>query len=192
MSFAVLFVCTGNVCRSPIAEKLLRGRLPATAPVVSASAGVRALSGRPIDPPSAQVLRELGGDPSAHVARRLTDQHIAAADLILTADVSQRAMVLKLEPLAFRRAFTLREFGRLATGLDPSTDSPTEVDLRARVEEVARQRGLLVTVRPDADDISDPFGRGNGAARVAGREISAGIDALIAVLGLSRADASAR
>jgi protein-tyrosine phosphatase len=60
----ILFVCTGNICRSPSAERL------ATAAGASASsAGTRAVIGHPMHPESARVLRDLGGDPDGFVAR---------------------------------------------------------------------------------------------------------------------------
>jgi protein-tyrosine phosphatase len=184
-----MFVCTGNVCRSPMAERLLRARLDPQVPVVCSSAGVSALTGRPMDPPSARVLRELGGDPQGHVAKALTIEQIAAADLVLTAEVSHRAAVLLAEPLAFRRVFTLREFGRLGSELAPQAPT-TDQDLRARVDEVAGQRGVVDTVEPGHDDIADPFGRSALAARTTGLQVSAAVDALIAVLALDPAGSS--
>jgi protein-tyrosine phosphatase len=139
-----------------------------------------------MDPPSAQVLRELGGDPQGHVAKSLTVEQIAAADLVLTAEVNHRAAVLMAEPVAFRRVFTLLEFGRLGGWLEPRAMT-TEQDLRARVDQVAQQRGVVDTVDPGDDDIADPFGRSASAARAAGLHISAAVDALTAVLGLPRA-----
>jgi protein-tyrosine phosphatase len=181
--FAVLFVCSGNVCRSPLAERLLRTRLVTPNPIACSSAGVRALAGRPMELHTARVLRELGGDPHGHVARRLTIEQIAAADLILTAEAAHRADVLALAPLAFRRVFTLREFVRLGEGLN--RESVTLEDLRARVGEVANQRGLRAAVDSRADDMADPLRRFGVTARMAGREASAALDALIAVLGLT-------
>jgi protein-tyrosine phosphatase len=181
--FSVMFVCTGNVCRSPMAERLLRARLLPHAPVVCSSAGVAALSRRPMDPPSAAVLRELGGDPDGHVAKSLTVEQVVAADLVLTAEVSHRTAVLQAEPIAFRRVFTLLEFGRLGGGLRPPVLTK-EQDLRARVDEVAQQRGIADTVGPGDDDIADPFGRSAQTAHATGLQISAAIDALLTVLAL--------
>jgi protein-tyrosine phosphatase len=186
VSFSVLFVCTGNICRSPMAERLFQGRVGGTL-LESSSAGVSGLDGWPMDPPSAQVLRELGGDPLGHIAKRLSPQMIQAADLILTAETFHRSVVVEMEPLAFRRTFTLREFGRLGSTFGPSATVhtvPTLQSLRTRVGAVADQRGAGNAVEPGADDIEDPYGAPIRTTRMAGSQISDAVDAIIRALGL--------
>ncbi len=118
MSFRVLFVCTGNVCRSPAAE-LLFARAAVGYDIASASAGTNGLTGHGVDDPTAYALKEIGVDPSRHVAQRLTPALMNAADLILTATTEHRSVVVQQMPLGFRRTFTLREFARLGAELDP-------------------------------------------------------------------------
>ena len=178
-----MFVCTGNICRSPAAEVLMRSRVEGL-PITCSSAGTHGLSGYPMDAPSAQALRELGEDPSTHIARRLTGELIAAADLLLTADPGQRSIIVQSEPLAFRRTFTMREFARLGAGLDPIDGPPTPDVLRARVAEVAGRRGLVDPALPGEDEIGDPLGAGPDVARHTVRAISDTIDGVIAALGL--------
>ncbi len=179
----MLFVCTGNVCRSPVAEKLF-GHRAAGSYIASASAGIAGLAGYGIDEPSALALRELNGDPSGHVARRVTPSLVAAADLILTADGDHRSSIVQTAPKTFRRTFTLREFGRLGAGLPQRTGAATPQALRARVADVAEQRGLVDVPEPGEDDIGDPFGAGLEVARLTVAQISTAIDAVIQVLGL--------
>lgn len=83
----ILVLCTGNICRSPIAEVLLR-RAVGPAGVQVASAGTAALVGAPADPIARALMAERGIDISAHVARQATGEMLSRAELIL---VSERA-----------------------------------------------------------------------------------------------------
>lgn len=83
----ILVVCTGNTCRSPLGEVLLRSHLaatPALADVTVASAGTNAWSGTPASEGSYLVALERGLDLSAHRATALTHDMVHKADLILT------------------------------------------------------------------------------------------------------------
>jgi len=82
---AVLFICTGNVCRSPIAAGLVRQRLAQEGlnNHQVASAGVWALDGRPASEHAVAVMAERGIDISDHIARTVTADDMAEADLIL-------------------------------------------------------------------------------------------------------------
>jgi len=183
VTFSVLFVCTGNICRSPMAERLFRLRV-ADFEISTASAGVAGLVGHPMDATSATVLRELGGEPIGHVARRLEPALIQHADLLLTADLSHRSAIMQTEPLSFMRTFTLREFGRLGADLPPLRGPVSDDLLRDRVREVSSRRGQAEPVAAREDAIADPFSAPISLVRTVGQQISVAVDGVVRALGL--------
>lgn len=182
----MLFVCTGNVCRSPAAERLLRHRVPAGLDVDVRSAGLRALVGEPIDPPTARALAERGIDPSGHVATWYEDAMGQTVDLVLTAAQVHRDAVLRGTPRLLRRAFTIKEFVRLGAGLAATTAPASTAgadSLTDRVARIAAQRGATGPIEPGADDVRDPYGRGARAAHAAVAELADAVDGVVTILG---------
>jgi len=186
MNFVVLFVCTGNICRSPMAERLFEARTDPALPLRTASAGTSGLNGWGMDAPSALVLRELGGDSEGHSAQRLTRRLIGDADLILTAEIAHRAAVTGADRRASSRTFTLREFARIGAGLGALPQPTTADDLRARVAQVAGLRAAQPPATPASDDIADPYGAPLDLVRSCGAHTAAAVDATIEALGLHR------
>lgn len=191
-TFRVLFVCTGNVCRSPFAQlltaHLLSERLGVEAHRFElASAGVRAMAGYPMNPES---RRELpwgldGADAGRFAARQLAPEMIDEAHLVLTATPEQRVAVLELAPTALDRTFTLREFARLAAAVD-GRDLPVEAVDRAHAL-VGRARALRGAVRPEdpADDaVVDPIGRRAKVHREAAEQITDATRAIVELIAL--------
>ena len=163
--FRVLFVSTGNVCRSPLAEAILRARLQTVlGPEASAfhceSAGTWGHVGAAMEPHAAEVLREIGADPAGFAGRELSSDQVLAADLILGATREHREQVRLLDPYAIGRVFSIREFARFAAQVDGSTLPAGDAAMRARV--LVDRVALLRTPRPGPgraeDDIADPFG----------------------------------
>lgn len=90
----VLCLCTGNICRSPIAEALLRSRFAGRV----VSAGTAALAGEPADERTLMVLGAHGFDASTHRARQADARLLAASDLILALDGSHLDWALHQHP----------------------------------------------------------------------------------------------
>lgn len=162
----VLTVCTGNICRSPLAESLLRTHL-ADLDIRVHSAGTHALVGHAMTEPAQQLARDRGVDPAvadAHRARLLTEPLLDDADLVLTMTTEQRDYAVQLLPRRLHRVFPVREFARLAQDLDDTQlraiadgagDDPRE-RLVAVVEAVAGRRGGSA---PKGEDVIDPYRR---------------------------------
>jgi protein-tyrosine phosphatase len=175
--FSILAVCTGNVCRSPAVERLLASSLGPT--VTVSSAGTHALVGYPISDPMAALLLESGLAPDPFEARRVSEQILKEADLILSMTRAQRGLVVELWPAAVRRAFTLREFARLLSLVDPAalpSGSPAE-RLRAAIPLAAAARGRQ-RVSAEEDDVVDPFRLSNAVYAASFEQIKSAVDAI--------------
>ncbi|MDQ0767854.1 protein-tyrosine phosphatase [Pseudarthrobacter defluvii] len=123
----ILTVCTGNICRSPVAERLLQAGLDQVVPggFHVSSAGTRALVGEPMQPISADIVRTFGGDPDGFAARQLTPRILRGVDLVLTMTSGHRGEVLQLDASLLKRTFTIRELARMLDVLDRrAADAP--------------------------------------------------------------------
>jgi protein-tyrosine phosphatase len=105
----ILVLCTGNICRSPLAQARLASELPNH---VIDSAGLDALVGRPADPLAVAVAADHGLDLSAHRARLLASWMCQQADLILVMEQAQLDELIRREPLARGKAYRLGHYGR--------------------------------------------------------------------------------
>ena len=107
----VLVVCVGNICRSPMAEALLRARLGHRPRFDVSSAGVSALVGHPADESAILLMKERGIDISSHRARQLTPALAAEADLILVMESGHERAVLDIAPQARGKVHRIGRFG---------------------------------------------------------------------------------
>jgi protein-tyrosine phosphatase len=158
--FAILAVCTANICRSPMIEILLRAALDPDRFEV-ASAGVRGWDRKPMDSMAALELARLGHSADAFRSHPIDSYLAESADLILTATREHRSDVLALNPQALRRSFTLVEFAAL-TGL---VDGDGPADL-------VRQAALRRSLAPAEIDIRDPYRRAPEVHRQTADEIA--------------------
>jgi protein-tyrosine phosphatase len=191
-TFSILFVCTGNMCRSPMAERMTRAALarslgPDARRFSVSSAGTGTYDGRAMTPESAKVLIAYGADPDGFVSAEITEAHVGAADLVLTATRAHRSEVVTLDPAALRRSFTLTEFARTSAALLDGAGGPElPVDpverARALVAAAARRRGTVRPARPDEDDIPDPIGRPMDVYEAAGAQIAQAVGVTVTAL----------
>jgi protein-tyrosine phosphatase len=148
--FGVLFVCTGNICRSPTAEALARrelARYPGV-PLEVSSAGSHALEGNPAASRSMLAASTRGASLERHFARELTRRRVRSAGLILCMAAEHRPFVLSYDRSAANRTFLLATFARVAGEWDWLAGSPAE--LVALAAEHGREL--------DGDDVDDPLG----------------------------------
>ena len=190
--FRLLFVCTGNICRSPFAQTLTRhllvGRLGGrgAGQFDVASAGVSAVVGAPMHPLSRAQLSRWGlqGTISRQfVARQLSSSMIGSADLVLGATPGHRSAVVGCEPAALSTAFSLREFARLAGSVDQRL-LPVDPVARAHalVEEARLLRGLIPPTDPEDDSIPDPMGQTAVAHQLVATLITDALEAIVDVI----------
>ncbi|WP_217991429.1 hypothetical protein [Blastococcus aggregatus] len=112
-------MCTANICRSPVGERLLASRLEGSGVTVG-SAGTAALVGRPVDPPMAELLAGAGFPAEAFTARQVRADLLRDAALVLTMTREHRAAVVATAPGAVRRAFLLTEAADIAEAVAAS------------------------------------------------------------------------
>ncbi len=110
----VLFVCTGNTCRSPMSEAIARHLLAQRGEgdlMVVESAGTDAGRGDPMSPEAVRALRSMGIEAGNHLSRRLTRKVAARADVIFALTPSHLQSLLAIDPSAADRAHTLDPSG---------------------------------------------------------------------------------
>ncbi len=192
--FTVLHVCMGNICRSPMAEKLLDLAVveaadgPGEELIHSHSAGTGGWhAGEEMHPSAARQILARGGAPDGFRARKLRSEHIDAADLVLVATGDQQLYVTALRPDAAGRTFVLGHLGRLLPLVDlaalPKGDlTPEMVHTRgvALVAALDAARGGAAP-RPE-DDLDDPWGRGEKTFTRVADEIEAVLRPLASAL----------
>lgn len=167
--FTIVTVCTGNICRSPLAEQILQIRLSSNPCFEISSAGLHAVVGSPMDPDAADQLRAHGGKPAGLRGEQITESHVAAADLILTMTRNQRDELIRSFPSGMQRTFTLAEFAALSKPAAESSSSFQEI-----VSAAARTRGQAGLT--EADDVPDPIDASVAVHQLVGNQIVALVD----------------
>jgi protein-tyrosine phosphatase len=180
-AFRVLAVSTGNVCRSPMAEAMLRHALatalgPAAHSFAVQSVGTWGHEGSPMEPYAEQVLAERGVPVGPFAARELAPEHLVAAE--------HREVVRAVDPFAAVRTYTLAEFARYVRMVDPASLPAGEFVARARVlvEQVAMLRGGRPGRPRSGEDLADPLGAPLHVFRLCGERLAEHLDSFVRAL----------
>lgn len=196
----IMTVCTGNVCRSPLAALLLLSRCGDLDIRVS-SAGTRARDGMRMPQQSIATAVSKGviaAEAHRHSAHLLTESSLATAHLILAMSRSHRRQIVEIAPHCLRSTFTLREFGRLAGGIpddvllaamaevQPGQPLAGQLRFKAAVDLIGSRRGVMLPPRaPEDDDVVDPFGRSDEVHQISAAQMEVGLLSVERVLRLS-------
>jgi glycine hydroxymethyltransferase len=177
----ILLVCTGNICRTPMAYGFLKRYLEdrGVFDVSVESAGVSGWDGERPTPEALEALKGHGIDISYHVARRVNRSLLESSDLILGMAAEHRDSVMRLAPQAAKRAFTLKEFLYLLGDRVPHPGEGTGTELLIDAVDEARSRRDQA---PDAaivdEDVADPLGLGLESFRATAWELEGLCDRL--------------
>jgi protein-tyrosine-phosphatase len=170
--FLVLFVCTGNICRSAMAEGFARRELERRPglPVAFASAGSHAMGGAPATMGAIEAAAERGAELTRHRARELVKGLVRSASLVLYMSAEHRRFVLGCDRTAAARAFPLAAFVRALEGMHAS--SPAGLVAAA---------GERVVVGSD-DDVDDPLGQSRDEYRACAERLDGLVTRLVQAL----------
>lgn len=100
----ILVICVGNICRSPMAEYLLKAQYPS---IHIESAGISGLTGQPADAKALLCMSRLNIDMASHIAKKLDVQHLKQADLILVMSLNQQKHIEQTWPFVKGKIFRL-------------------------------------------------------------------------------------
>jgi protein-tyrosine phosphatase len=152
----VLFLCTANVCRSPMAQALLSDRLAGLGQAAIVRSGGMLVDGEPPRPEAITAMAGYGLDITSHRSRRVTADDLDRADLTLAMARENLRYAVVAAPAIWPRAFTLPELVRRGAAIGRRLPEESLADWLARVHD-GRDRAALLGDSAD-DDVADPTG----------------------------------
>ena len=163
----VLFICTGNICRSPMGELLLTQFMP---DLESDSAGTRGLVSHEIAPNSKRLLDQHGIDSSSFRAKRVTPQIAQGSDLILCFEHEQRKEIAVIAPTAARKTFLIDDFANMCVYCKEQGYMGGNTR-QEKLESVIDNASMIRPMIPDTNNVEDPIGKDFAVYQAAYNEI---------------------
>ncbi|WP_281883200.1 low molecular weight protein arginine phosphatase [Paenibacillus sp. YYML68] len=185
----ILFVCTGNTCRSPMAEGMMKSLIEKAGltGLEVRSAGVSAFTGMPVSDHARTVLQEKGC-ALTDGSKLLDEELVQWADLVLTMTASHKRHTIQLHPEAVDKVHTLKEYVAEGGGKDERTIAELEsllssIQLKQALSEPItdeeRMRIIALEKELPSHDISDPFGGPYSLYAACAEEIEEGLHKLV-------------
>jgi protein-tyrosine phosphatase len=177
----ILILCTGNICRSPMAEALLRHKLELAGIDATVTSAGTWRAGEPAAGGSILAMVGRGLDLSPHVSTLLDIEAVHRADLVIAMAREHVREVVVLDPPSLAKTFTLKELVRRAEALGP-TPLPFDRWL-AHVGQGRQARQMLGASRDD--DVADPIGQSDDRFLDTADELESLIDRLVPLLAVT-------
>lgn len=172
----IYFVCTGNLCRSPMAEAMMRHALEqkGCTDVEVSSAGTWAYTGSPATPEAVATIATLGGDLSTHGSRAVELDELHAADVIVAMTSVHVRELASLAPDVIDRIVLMKELREIEPSPYAAADGVAgRIEALLRGKRPKRRRSL---------DVDDPMGLPASSYERTARELQEGIDVLVGVI----------
>lgn len=173
--FRVLVICTANICRSPMAERLLQRAAGERGLELDVSSAGFLFNGEPASAKTAAVMAECGIDLGDHRSRTVSPELVEQADLVVTMERGHARDLILENPSARDRVHTLGGMADALAEADPSAETPAS----SRVAQVLRDRPAGDLLGNGPDEVGDPHGRSKRRHRLARDRIVVLVDALL-------------
>ena len=180
MTTNLLVVCTGNICRSPMAEALFRSGVAVAGLDIRVASGGTWENGHQADPNAVTVMADRGLDLTRHRSRRTIPADLEAAHLVVGMAREHVVAMAAMVPSCFDRTFTLKELEARSVASGPRRPDQTIADYIAAVGHGRTHAGFL-RESPDID-VADPIGQGRRVFDRTATELEASVWTILDLL----------